>query len=86
VENSVCLSHGVQVTGAIWQAVTRIMVGVADLVQRTRDSQEHVRYSVVGRSSGVVCGLHRAQGDEECEFIDLVSKPRATISWFGPQN
>jgi hypothetical protein len=46
LQNCVCLSHGVQVTGAIWQVATRIVAGVGDLVQRTGDSQVHVRYSV----------------------------------------
>jgi hypothetical protein len=32
VENHVCLSRGVQVTGVTWWAGTRIVVGVEDLV------------------------------------------------------
>jgi hypothetical protein len=32
LENHVCLSRGVQVVGAAWCAVMRIMVGVGDLV------------------------------------------------------
>jgi hypothetical protein len=32
VENRVFLSRGMQVTGATWQALTRIVVGVGDLV------------------------------------------------------
>jgi hypothetical protein len=32
VENHVCLSRGVQVTGAAWQAAMRIVIGVGDLV------------------------------------------------------
>jgi hypothetical protein len=31
------MSRGVQVEGAAWWAVTRIMVGVGDLVQRAGD-------------------------------------------------
>jgi hypothetical protein len=27
-----------------------------------------------------VCGLHHAQGDEECRFFGLASKPRSTVS------
>jgi hypothetical protein len=27
-----------------------------------------------------VCGLYRAQGDEEREFLSLASKPRSTVS------
>jgi uncharacterized membrane protein len=38
VENYVCLSYGVYVIDAIWWAVTRIVAGVGDLVQRTGDS------------------------------------------------
>jgi hypothetical protein len=39
VENRVCLSCGVQVSGATWQTVTRIVAGVENLVQRTGDGQ-----------------------------------------------
>jgi hypothetical protein len=41
VENRVCLSRGVQVIGAAWRVVTRIVAvaGVGDLVQRTGDGQ-----------------------------------------------
>jgi hypothetical protein len=34
VENCVYLSHGVQVTNATCQAMTRIMTGIGDLVER----------------------------------------------------
>jgi hypothetical protein len=34
----------------------------------------------IERSGDTVCSLHRAQGDEEREFISLASKPRSTIS------
>jgi hypothetical protein len=42
----------------------RIEEGVGDLVQRTRDGQAQVRYSVVGRSRGrvtlcEVCTMHK---------------------------
>jgi hypothetical protein len=37
VENHVCLSHGVQVIGVAWRAVTSIVTGVGDLMQRTED-------------------------------------------------
>jgi hypothetical protein len=33
---------------------------------------------MIERSGDVVCGLHRAQGDEECGFLRLASKPRST--------
>jgi hypothetical protein len=48
VENHVCLFCGVQVVGATWQAATRIITGLGDLIQRTRDDQAQVGYSVVG--------------------------------------
>jgi hypothetical protein len=39
-ENRVYLSHGVQVTGATWRAMTRIMAGVGVPVQRIEDAQK----------------------------------------------
>jgi hypothetical protein len=48
VENYVCLSQGVQVTGVAWWAATRIVAGVGDLEQRTGNGQAKVGYSVVG--------------------------------------
>jgi hypothetical protein len=36
LENRVCLSRGVQVTGAAWRATMRIVIG-GDMVQRTGD-------------------------------------------------
>jgi hypothetical protein len=64
VENRVCLSHGVQVAGAIWRAVTRIVAEVGDLVQRAGDGQAQVRYLVTGRSGDrvmpyAVCIIHK---------------------------
>jgi hypothetical protein len=44
----------VQVAGAAWQATTRIVAGVGDLIRRTGDGQTQVGYSVVGRSGGRV--------------------------------
>jgi hypothetical protein len=41
---------------------------------------------MIGRSGYTVCGLHRAQEDEEHEFLGLASKPWLSISQFGPQN
>jgi hypothetical protein len=70
-ENRVCLSHGVQEEGMTWRAVTRIVAGVGDLVQRTGDG--HTGQVLGGRaiesSAGVVCGLHHARGDEERRFL-----------------
>jgi hypothetical protein len=34
----------------------------------------------IERSSDAMCGLHRAQGDEERRFLGLNSKPRSAIS------
>jgi hypothetical protein len=59
------LSHGVQVAGAAWRAVMRIVAGVEDLVQRTRDGRTGrvLGGRTVERSGGTVCGLHLARGD-----------------------
>jgi hypothetical protein len=61
----------VQVAGAAWRAAMRIMIGVGDLVQRTRDGRTGQALSgrVIERSGGAVCGLHRAREDEEREFL-----------------
>jgi hypothetical protein len=71
LENRVCLSRGVQVAGVAWCAATRAMVGVGDLVQRTRDGHTGriLGGQSVERSGGAMCGLHRACGDEEHEFL-----------------
>jgi hypothetical protein len=65
------LSRGVQLAGATWRAATRIVTGVGDLVQRTRDDRTGQILSgwAIERSGGTVCGLHRARGDEEREFL-----------------
>jgi hypothetical protein len=95
VENRVCLSHGVQVTGAACRTVMRIVLGVGDMVQRTGDGQAHVGYSMVGQSRGqvtpcVVCTVHeetRSAGfliepqNQGRRFVSgLASKPVATVS------
>jgi hypothetical protein len=71
LENRVCLSHGVQVVGAAWRAVTRIVEGVGDLVQRIGDSRTGrvLGGRAIERSGGAVCRLHRAHGDEERGFL-----------------
>jgi hypothetical protein len=65
------LSRGVQVVGAAWRAVTRIVGGVGDLVQRTEDGR--IGWVLGGRgmerSDGAMCGLHRQGGDEESGFL-----------------
>jgi hypothetical protein len=101
LENRVCLSHGVQVTGAAWHAATRIVAGVGDLLQRTGDGYtcQVLGGRMIERSSSIVCDLHRAYGDEERGFLGCASKPRSTVcEWFdlkiaqtvshrfGPQN
>jgi hypothetical protein len=85
VENHVFLSHGVQLTGATWWATTRIAVGVGERVQRTGDGHTSQVLSawMIERSGDVVWGLHCAQGDKECEFLSLATKPRSMIcQWF----
>jgi hypothetical protein len=71
LENHVCLSRGVQVTGAAWCAVMRIMVGVGDLVQRTGDGRTGrvLGGRAIERSGDAVCSLHRARGDDERGFL-----------------
>jgi hypothetical protein len=64
VENRVCLSHGVQIAGATWWAVMRIIAEVGELVQRTGDVQAQVGYSVARQSGGretpcVICTVHK---------------------------
>jgi hypothetical protein len=65
------LSRGVQVTGVAWRSATRIVARVGDLVQRIRDGHTGRVLSglTIERLSGAVCGLHRARGDEEHEFL-----------------
>jgi hypothetical protein len=57
--------------GATWRAVTRIVVEVGDLVQRTGDGRtcRVLDGQTIERSGDAVCGLHRARGDEEREFL-----------------
>jgi hypothetical protein len=71
VENGVCLSCGVEVASAAWQAAMKIMAGVGDLVQRTRDSRTGriLGGRIIGRSGDTVCGLHHAHGDEDRMFL-----------------
>jgi hypothetical protein len=71
LENRTCLSRGVQVAGAAWHAAMRIVAGVGDLVQRTRNgcTGRVLSGRAIERSGDVVCGLHHACGDEEHEFL-----------------
>jgi hypothetical protein len=59
------LSRGVQVAGVVWHAAMRIMAGVGDLLQRTRDGRTGpvLGGRAVERSGDVVCGPHLARGD-----------------------
>jgi hypothetical protein len=59
------LSRGVQEAGVAWRAAMRTVVGVGDLVQRTRDGRTGrvLGGRAVERSGGAVCGLHLARGD-----------------------
>jgi hypothetical protein len=68
---SPCLSPGVQVAGAAWQAETRIVAGVGDLMQRTGDdlTGRLLGGRTIGRSGDAMCDLHHARGDEEREFL-----------------
>jgi hypothetical protein len=49
----------------------RIVAGVGDLVQRTRDGRTGRVLGgwAIERSGDTVCGLHRAHGDEERKFL-----------------
>jgi hypothetical protein len=57
--------------GATWRAVTRIVVEVEDLVQRTGDGRTGRVFDgqTIERSGDAVCGLHRVRGDEEHGFL-----------------
>jgi hypothetical protein len=49
----------------------RIVAELRDLVQRIGDDRtgQELGGRTIGRSGDVVCGLHRARGDEEHEFF-----------------
>jgi hypothetical protein len=67
--------------GAAWRVVTRIVAGIGDLVQRTRDdcTDRVLGNRAIERSGGVVCGLHRVCRDEECRFLGGASKPKSMV-------
>jgi hypothetical protein len=71
VENRVCLSHGVQLVGVAWRAMTRILAEVGELVQRTEDGHTGRVLSgrTIKRSGDTVCGLYCARGDKERGFL-----------------
>jgi hypothetical protein len=62
VENRICLSRGVYVTGAAWWATIKILARVGDLVQMTRDGRTRrvLTGRAIERSDDAVCGLYRA--------------------------
>jgi hypothetical protein len=64
-------SSGVQVASAAWCVATRIIAGVGDLVQRTRDDRtgQILGGRAIERSGDTVCDLHCARRDEECGFL-----------------
>jgi hypothetical protein len=59
------------VAGAAWCAMTRIVAGVEDLVQRIGDGRTGrvLGGRAIERSSGAVCCLHRARRDKERRFL-----------------
>jgi hypothetical protein len=61
LENRVCFSRGVYVTGAAWWAATRIMTRVGDHVQRTGDGCKSrvLNGRTIRRSGDTVCGMYR---------------------------
>jgi hypothetical protein len=61
----------VQVAGAAWRTAMRIMAGVGDLVQRTRDGRIGWVLSgrTIGRSGDAVCGLYHAHEEEKRVFL-----------------
>jgi hypothetical protein len=69
-ENRVYLSRCVQVAGVVWRAAMRIVIGVGDLVQRTKDDRtdQVLGGRAIERSGGAVCDLHRSREDEERGF------------------
>ncbi len=54
-----------------WCAVIMIVIGVGDLVQGIGDGRTGwvLGGRAIERSGDAVCGLHRARGDEEREFL-----------------
>jgi hypothetical protein len=71
---------GVSRLQLLWCAGDRYgMVGNdKDRGRSSRPGAEDWRWSSIGRVT--LCCLHHAQGDEECEFLGLASKPRLMVS------
>jgi hypothetical protein len=59
------------VAGAACRAVTRIVAGVGDLLQKIGDGRtgQVLGGRAIERSGGAMCDLHRARGDEERGFL-----------------
>jgi hypothetical protein len=59
------------VAGAACRAVTRIVAGVGDLLQKIGDGRtgQVLGGRAIERSGGAMCDLHRARGDEERRFL-----------------
>jgi hypothetical protein len=59
------------VAGAACRGAMRIVAGVGDLVQKIRDGRTGrvLGGRAIERSGGVVCGVHRARGDEKRKFL-----------------
>jgi hypothetical protein len=52
--------------------------------KETRSTGRVLGGRAIEKSGGAVCGLHRARGDEQCEFLSSASKPRSMVcQWFG---
>jgi hypothetical protein len=86
LENRVGLSCGVQVTKCDMAGSDE------DYGRSRRPGADHWGWLricwvlggwMIKRSGDAVCGLHRAQGDKECRFLGLASKPLGRLSWFG---
>jgi hypothetical protein len=65
----------------VWQVATRIVVGVGDLVQMTKDGRTDRVLSgwTIRRSSDTMCSLHRACRDEDHGFLGWASKLRSVV-------
>jgi hypothetical protein len=66
----------VQVTGAAWRAVMRIVAGVGDLVRTTEDGQAQVRYLMAGQSGDQVtpCAVYTMH--EETRSASFLVEPQ----------
>jgi hypothetical protein len=90
----------VQVAGAAWRVMMRIVAGVGDMVQRTGDGRTGRVHGgrAIERSGGAACDLHHHVETRSMGFLvepqnqgqwfvsDLASKPLGRVSRFGPQN